>query len=152
MHSFSIQFILKNKSRTNVSQPKSLPSTTIKAYLGHFLGGGQQLHPAKIQSLPAEISSCQGGHVFCQAAVPSFSVKLSCQSYKLSSAKLQASQFCSAKLPFLSCQGPISVLPKTHFCPAKLLKFSRGGQGPPGPSPKYAYDYQHINNLHLHLQ
>ena len=31
---------------------------------GSFLRGGQQLHPAKIQSLPAEICSCQGGHVF----------------------------------------------------------------------------------------
>ena len=77
-----------------------------------------------IPSLPAKISSCQGGHVFCQAAVPSFSAKLSCQSYKLSSAKLQASQFCSAKLPFLSCQAQISVLPSTHFCPAKLDNFS----------------------------
>ena len=26
---------------------------------GSFFRGGQQLHPAKIQSLPAEISSCQ---------------------------------------------------------------------------------------------
>ena len=42
-----------------------------------------------------------GGHVFCQAAVLSVSAKLSCQSYKLSSAKLQASQFC---------QDPISIL------------------------------------------
>ena len=68
-------------------------------------------------------------HVFGQAAVPSFSAKLSCQSYKLSSAKLQASKFCSAKLPFLSCQAPISVLPSTHFCPVKLIF----------PPPKYAY-------------
>ena len=45
---------------------------------GSFLRGGQQLHPAKIQSLPAEIYSCQWGHVFCQATVPSFSAKLSC--------------------------------------------------------------------------
>merc|ERR1712079_253625 len=44
---------------------------------------GQQLHPAKIQSLPAEISSCQWGHVFCQAAVPSFSAMLSCQTVLL---------------------------------------------------------------------
>ena len=79
-----------------------------------FLRGCQQLHLAKIQSLPA-----RGGHAFCQAVVPSFSAKLSCQSYKLSSAKLnQASQFClpsfhfcPAKLKFLSCQAPISVLP-----------------------------------------
>merc|ERR1711884_517695 len=48
-----------------------------------FLRGGQQLHPAKIRSHPAKISSCQGGHVFCQAAVPSFSVKLSCQTLLL---------------------------------------------------------------------
>ena len=61
---------------------------------GSFLRGCQQLHLAKIQSLPA-----RGGHAFCQAVVPSFSAKLSCQSYKLSSAKIQASQFCSAKLP-----------------------------------------------------
>ena len=47
---------------------------------GSFFRGGQHLHPAKIQSLPAKISSCQGGiHLFCQAAVPSFSTKLSCQ-------------------------------------------------------------------------
>ena len=39
--------------------------------------------------------------MFCQAAVLSVSAKLSCQSYKLSSAKLQASQFC---------QDPISIL------------------------------------------
>merc|ERR1712067_35020 len=45
--------------------------------------GGQHLHPAKIQSLPAKISSCQGGHVFCQAAEPSFSAKLSCQTVLL---------------------------------------------------------------------
>ena len=34
---------------------------------------------SKIKSFPAKISSCQGGHVFCQATVPSFSTKLSCQ-------------------------------------------------------------------------
>ena len=28
--------------------------------------------------------------------------------------------FCPAKLPYLSCQASISVLPSTHFCPAKL--------------------------------
>ena len=41
---------------------------------GSFFRGGQQLHPAKIQSLPA-----RGGHVFCRAALPSFYTKLSCQ-------------------------------------------------------------------------
>ena len=46
---------------------------------GSFFRGGQQLHPAKIQSLPAKISSCQGGHVFCHATVPSCPAKLSCQ-------------------------------------------------------------------------
>ena len=50
---------------------------------GSFLRGGQQLHTAKIQSLPAKISSCQGGYVFCQAAVPSFYAKLSCQTVLL---------------------------------------------------------------------
>ena len=45
---------------------------------GSFLRGGQQLHPAKIQSLPAKISSCQWGHVFCQAAVPTCPAKLFC--------------------------------------------------------------------------
>ena len=108
---------------------------------GSFFKGGQQLHPAKIQSYPAKISSCQEGPcVLPSCCIPSFSSKVSCQSYKLSSAKLQASLFCSAKLPFLSCQAPISVLQSTHFCPAKLTNFSRGGgQGLPCPPPKYAY-------------
>ena len=143
---------------------------------GSFFRGGQQLHPAKIQSRPAEISSCQGGHVFGQAAVPNFSAKLSCQTVllmvKLEDKCLKNRQngrktgkygrnqpkvaenrqkwqenwqnvkfykLSSAKLPFLSCQAPISVLPRSHFCPAKLTNFSRGGQGPPGPPPSYAY-------------
>merc|ERR1712079_340578 len=117
-----------------------------------------------------------GGHVFCQAAVPSFSAKLSCQTVQLMdkledkwlknkqkweknrkglqkptktgrkqtkiTEKLQkcgllliifhqASHFCPAKLPFLSCQAPISVLPSSLFCPAKLINLSRGGQRPP---------------------
>ena len=36
---------------------------------------------------------------------------------------LENVEFCklsSAKLSFLSCQAPISVLPSCHFCPAKL--------------------------------
>ena len=42
--------------------------------------------------------------------------------------------------PFLSCQAPISVLPSSLFCPAKLINFSRGGPRPPRPPPpKYAY-------------
>ena len=51
----------------------------------------------------------------------------------------QASHFCPAKLPFLSCQAPFFVLPSFLFCPAKLINFSRGGQRPLGPPPKYAY-------------
>ena len=57
---------------------QSLCFVHTQAYLGHFLGGGQQLHPAKIQSLPAKISSCHGDHEFCQTAVPSYSAKLFC--------------------------------------------------------------------------
>ena len=48
----------------------------------------------------------------------------------------QASHFCPAKLPFLSCQAPISVLPSSLFCPAKLINFSRGGPRPPRPPPQ----------------
>ena len=33
---------------------------------------------------------------------------------------LPSSHFCPAKLSFLSCQALISVLPSSHFCPAKL--------------------------------
>ena len=42
--------------------------------------------------------------------------------------------FCPAKLLYLSCQASISVLPSTHFFPAKLTNFSRGG-----PPPSYAH-------------
>ena len=52
---------------------------------------------------------------------------------------LPSSHFCPAKLPFLSCQAPIFVLPSSHFCPAKLTNFSKGSQGPPRPPPCYAY-------------
>merc|ERR1711952_256702 len=69
---------------------------------------------------------------FCPAKLPF----LPCQA---PISVLQSSHFCPAKLPFLSCQAPISVLPSSHFCPAKLTNFSRGGQGPPGPPPSYAY-------------
>ena len=34
---------------------------------------------------------------------------------------------------FLFCQA-------TQFCSAKLNIFARGGQGPPGPPPRNAYD------------
>ena len=44
--------------------------------------------------------------------------------------------FCPAKLPYLSCQASISVLPSTHFCPAKLTNLSRGGPRPPWPLPQ----------------
>ena len=47
---------------------------------------------------------------------------------------LTSSNFCPAKLPFLSCQAPISVLPRSHLfvLPSEAI-FSRGGQGPPSP-------------------
>ena len=47
---------------------------------------------------------------------------------------LPSSHFCPAKLPFLSCQAPISVLPRSHLfvLPSEAI-FSRGGQGPPSP-------------------
>merc|ERR1739837_23531 len=61
---------------------------------GSFFRGGQQLHPAKIQSLPAEISPCQGGPY----VLPSFPLPISV---------LPSYHFCPAKLPFLSCQAPI---------------------------------------------
>ena len=48
-----------------------------------------------------------------------------------------------ASFPFLSCQAPISVLPRFHFCPAKLPflscqanKFFQGGPRPPRPLPQ----------------
>ena len=54
---------------------------------GSFFRGGQQLHPAKIQSLLAEIYSCQGGSF----VLPSCSTKL----------------FCQAVLPNCSANGQI---------------------------------------------
>ena len=95
-----------------------------------FMGVSQQLHPAKLNPFLPKLLPVRRDHEFCQTAVPSFSAKLSCQSYKLSSAKLQASQFCSAKLPFLSCQAPISVLPSIHSCP-----FPGGGKAPQPNTP-----------------
>merc|ERR1712073_181797 len=83
---------------------------------GSFSEGGQPFHPAKIQSFPATIFSCQeGGQVlhFCPAKLPF----LSCQA---PISVLPRSHFCPAKVPFLAFQGPISVLPSSHFCPAKL--------------------------------
>ena len=65
--------------------------------------------------------------------------------YELSSAKLSflfcralisvlpRSHFCPAKIPFLSCRALISVLPSSHFCPAKLTNFSKGAP------PSYTY-------------
>ena len=55
---------------------------------------------------------------------------------------LPSSDFCPAKLPFLSCQTVNSVLPSSHFCPAKvpifvlpsLLIFPGGGQGLKAPT------------------
>ena len=52
-----------------------------------FFRGGQQLHPAKIQSLPAKISSSQGG----PCVMRSYSAKL----------------FCKAVLPNCSANGQI---------------------------------------------
>ena len=37
--------------------------------------------------------------------------------------------FLPAKLPYLSCQASISVLPSTHFFPAKLTNFSSYAHG-----------------------
>ena len=54
---------------------------------GSFFRGGQQLHPAKIQSLPTKISSCQVG----PCVIPSYSAKL----------------FCKAVLPNCSANGQI---------------------------------------------
>ena len=140
---------------------------------GSFLRGGQQLHPAKIQSLPDKISFCQGGHVFCQTAVPSYSAMLFCQTvllmdkleykwlknrqkwektgkYVRNQPKVAESKqkwqknLQNVEFYYLSsAKLPISVLPSSHicpakllFCPAKLINFSRGSQGPP---PKYAF-------------
>ena len=159
---------------------------------GSFSEGGQPFRPAKIQSFPATIFSCQGGAsssiLSCQVTVLSFSAKLSCQYANMAGewlknrqkwkknikilqkpsksgrkqtkmtgklakcgvlqiiicqaliSVLPSSHFCPAKLPFLSCQALISVLPRSHFCPAKITNFSRGGQGPLGPPPCYAYE------------
>ena len=120
---------------------------------GSFFRGGQQLHPAKIQSFPAKISSCQGG-AMCSAKLLYQAFLPSCpangQKWKINGCKTgksggktgkygrnqpkvaetrqkmtekvakwevlqivfcQACHFCPAKLPFLSCQAPIYVLP-----------------------------------------
>ena len=47
---------------------------------------------------------------------------------------LPSSNLCPDKLQFLSCQAPISVLPRSHLfvLPSEAI-FSRGGQGPPSP-------------------
>ena len=108
--------------------------------------------------------------MFCQAAVPSFSTKLSCQWAEMKDKWLQNRQkwrknreiwqkptksgrnqtkndrkSCKMRsftnnllpsFPFLSCQAPISVLPSSNFCPAKLTNFSRGGPRPPRPPPQ----------------
>merc|ERR1711952_122683 len=106
---------------------------------GSFFRGGQQLHPAKIQSLPAKISSCQGGHVFCQAAVPSFSTKLSCQWAEMKDKWLQNRQKLRKnreiwQKPTKSGRNQTKMTEKvakrevlqmifcqaSHFCPAKL--------------------------------
>ena len=60
---------------------------------------------------------------------------------KLSISVLPLSHFCPAKLQFLSCHTPIPVPPSTHFYPAKLTNFSIGSDKAPKPPPlpKYAY-------------
>ena len=40
---------------------------------------------------------------------------------------------------FLSCQAPISVLPNSPFCTAKLIHLSKGAKAPPAPL-RNAYD------------
>ena len=43
---------------------------------GSFSEGGQPFHPAKIQSFPANIFSCQGGAKFFNSVLPSYRAKL----------------------------------------------------------------------------
>ena len=76
-----------NKPLHSLYEDCSILSVSIIGVSGSFFRGGQQLHPAKIQSLPAEISSCQGGPF----VLPSCSTKL----------------FCQAVLPNCSANGQI---------------------------------------------
>merc|ERR1712197_113865 len=60
---------------------------------GSFSEGGQPFCPAKIQSFPSNIFSCQGGQVRrFRSAVQSYSAKLFCQWVNMVGEWLQASQ------------------------------------------------------------
>ena len=100
-----------------------------------FSEGGQPFWPAKIQSFRANIFSCQGGKF------PNSVLKTDKNDRKLAKcgvlliiicqaliSVLPSSHFCPAKHPFLSCQFPIFVLPSQ-------LIFSGGGPRPPPPPP-----------------
>ena len=57
--------------------------TATQAYLGHFLGGANNFILPKFNPFLPKFLPARGGHLFCQAAVPSFSAKLSCQTVLL---------------------------------------------------------------------
>ena len=92
IHVFSIQKSFKRRFE-NFSQLHSLMTLLSIGVAGSFSEGGQPFRPAKIQSLPAKIFSCQGGHVrrFCSAML-SCSAKLFSQWANIAGEWLQNSQ------------------------------------------------------------
>ena len=111
---------------------------------GSFSGGGQPFCPAKIQSFPAKIFSCQGGPgspiLSCQASAQSYSAKLFCQWAKIADIWLKNMQnwkknrkiwniptkngrtLTKIREKVAACEVlQVILCQASHFCPAKLL-------------------------------
>ena len=111
---------------------------------GSFSEGGQPFCPAKIQSFPANIFSCQGGAKFFNSVLPSYRAKLLCQTVLPigKSCKWMAEKQAKMKEKIAEINqkwqktdkndrktGKMRSftnyhLPSSHFCPAKLLFLS----------------------------
>ena len=115
-------------------------STVVIGVAGSFSEGGQPFRPAKIQSLPAKIFSCQGGpsspilfchaKLLCQTVLPMgkycrwMAAKQSKIEEKLenmveTNQKWQKTDKNDRK-PWKMWSFANYLLPSSHFCPAKL--------------------------------
>ena len=118
--------------------------TCLIGVAGSFSEGGQPFRPAKIQSLPAKIFSCQGGpsspilfchaKLLCQTVLPMGKL---CRWMAAKQSKIEEKQENMVETnqkwqktdkndrkPWKMWSFANNLLPSSHFCPAKLLFLS----------------------------